>query len=156
MSNSETPCTAVCQASLTFIISWSLLKLMSIESVMPSNHLILCLPFLFLPSIFFFFFFWVRDFFYWAPKITADYDYSHQIKGHFLLGRKAMTNLNILKSRDINLPTKVHIFKAIAFLVVSHRPQRRLSTKEPTPPNCGVAKDSRMSHGPPGDQNSQL
>ena len=47
-----TPWTAACQASLSFTISWSLLKLMSIESVMPSNHLILCHPFLFLPSIF--------------------------------------------------------------------------------------------------------
>ena len=47
-----TPWTAACQASLSFINSWSLLKLMSIESVMPSNHLILCRPLLFLPSIF--------------------------------------------------------------------------------------------------------
>ena len=49
---SETPGTAVHQASLSFTISWNLLKLMSIESVMPSNHLILCHPFLLLPSIF--------------------------------------------------------------------------------------------------------
>ena len=48
----ETPWTAACQASLSFIISWSLLKLMSIESVMPSNHFILCRPILLLPSIF--------------------------------------------------------------------------------------------------------
>ena len=48
----ETPWTATCQASLSFTISWSLLKLMSIESVMPSNHLILCHPLLLLPSIF--------------------------------------------------------------------------------------------------------
>ena len=47
-----TPWTAACQASLSFTISWSLLKLMSIESVMPSNHLILCCPLLLLPSIF--------------------------------------------------------------------------------------------------------
>ena len=46
------PWTAACQASLSFTISWSLLKLMSIESVIPSNHLILCCPLLFLPSIF--------------------------------------------------------------------------------------------------------
>ena len=63
----------------------------------------------------------VSDFIYWAPKITADYDYSHQIKGQFPLGRKAVTNLNILKSSDINLLTKVHIFKAIDFPVVTHR-----------------------------------
>ena len=47
-----TPWTAACQASLSLTISWSPLKLMSIESVMPSNSLILCHPFLFLPSIF--------------------------------------------------------------------------------------------------------
>ena len=52
MSNPVTPWTAACQASLSFTISWSLLKLMSIESVIPSNHLILCHPLLLLPSIF--------------------------------------------------------------------------------------------------------
>ena len=52
MSNSATPLTAACQASLSFTISRSLLKLMSIESVMPSNHLVLCHPLLLLPSIF--------------------------------------------------------------------------------------------------------
>ena len=51
MSNSATPWTAACQASLFFTVSWNLLKLMSIESVMPSNHLILCHPLFFLPSI---------------------------------------------------------------------------------------------------------
>ena len=51
MSNSATPWTAACQASLSITNSWSLLKLMSIESVMPSNHLILCCPLLLLPSI---------------------------------------------------------------------------------------------------------
>ena len=52
VSNSEIPCTAVCQVSLSFTIFQSLLKLMAIESVMPSNHLILCCPLLLLPSIF--------------------------------------------------------------------------------------------------------
>ena len=52
VSNSATPWTAACQASLSFTISQSLLKLMSIESVMPSNHLVLCRPLLLLPSIF--------------------------------------------------------------------------------------------------------
>ena len=47
-----TPWTAACQASLSIANSWSLLKLMSMESVMPSNHLILCRPLLLLPSIF--------------------------------------------------------------------------------------------------------
>ena len=51
-------------------------------------------------------------------KITADGDYSHEIKRRFLLGRKAMTNLNsILKSSDITLPTKVHLVKAMVFPV---------------------------------------
>ena len=59
--------------------------------------------------------------FSWAPKITADGDCSHEIKGHFLLGRKAVTNLDsILKSRDITLPTKVHPAKALVFLVVTY------------------------------------
>ena len=56
-----------------------------------------------------------------APKTTADGDCSHEIKRHLLIGRKAMTNLDsILKSRDITLPTKVHLAKAIAFPVVMY------------------------------------
>ena len=58
----------------------------------------------------------VRDFIFLGFKITADSDCSHKIKRHLLLGRKAMTNLeSILKSRDITLPTKVSIVKAIVF-----------------------------------------
>ena len=58
----------------------------------------------------------VRDFILGGTKITADGDCSHEIKRHLLLGRKAMTNLDsILKSRDITLPTKVHIVKAKVF-----------------------------------------
>ena len=54
-----------------------------------------------------------------GSKITADGDFSHEIKGCLLLGRKAMTNLDsILKSRDITLPTKVRLVKAVVFLVV--------------------------------------
>ena len=54
-----------------------------------------------------------------VSKITADGDCSHEIKRHLLLGRKVMTNLDsILKSRDITLPTKVHIMKAMVFAVV--------------------------------------
>ena len=61
----------------------------------------------------------VTDFIFMASKITADGDCSHEIKRRLLLGRKAMTNLDsILKSRDITLPTKVHIVKAIVFPVV--------------------------------------
>ena len=56
------------------------------------------------------------DFLFLGSKITADGNYSHEIKRHLLLGRKAMTNLdNILKSRDITLPTKVSIVKAMVF-----------------------------------------
>ena len=61
----------------------------------------------------------VRDFILGGSKITADGDCSHEIKRHLLLGRKAMTNLdNILKSRDVILPTKAHLVKAIVFPVV--------------------------------------
>ena len=56
-----------------------------------------------------------------GSKITADGDCSHEIKRHLLLGRKVMTNLdNIYKSRDITLPTKVRLVKAMVFLVVMH------------------------------------
>ena len=58
----------------------------------------------------------VTDFIYLGPQITADGDCSHKVKRHLLLGRKAMTNLDsILKSRDITLPTKVHLVKAMFF-----------------------------------------
>ena len=61
----------------------------------------------------------VTDFIFLGSKITADGDCSHEIKRHLLLGRKAMTNLgSILKSRDITLPTKVHIVKAMVFPLV--------------------------------------
>ena len=61
----------------------------------------------------------VTDFLLGGFKIPADSDCSHEIKRYLLLGRKAMTNLDsILKSRDITLPTKVHIFKAMVFPVV--------------------------------------
>ena len=61
----------------------------------------------------------VRDFIFLGSKITADGDCSHEIKRCLLLGRKAMTNLDsILKSRDITLPTKVHLVKAMVFPVV--------------------------------------
>ena len=62
----------------------------------------------------------VTDFLFLASKITADGDYSHEIRRQLLLGRKAMTNLNsVLKSRDISLPTKVRIIKAMVFPVVT-------------------------------------
>ena len=61
----------------------------------------------------------VADFIFWGSKITADDDCSHEIKRRLLLGRKVMTNLDsILKSRDIALPTKVYLVKAVVFPVV--------------------------------------
>ena len=61
------------------------------------------------------------DLIFWGSKITADGDCSHEIKRHLLLGRKVMTNLDsILESRDITLPTKVHLVKAMVFPVVMY------------------------------------
>ena len=63
----------------------------------------------------------VSDFIFGGSKITADGDCSHEIKRHLLLGRKVMTNLDsILKSRDIALPTKVHLVRAMIFPVVMY------------------------------------
>ena len=63
----------------------------------------------------------VRNFIFLGSKITADGNYSHEIKRRLLLGRKAMTNLNSTsKSRDITLPTKFHLVKAMVFLVVMY------------------------------------
>ena len=63
----------------------------------------------------------VTDFIFWGSKITADGDCSHEIKRHLLPGRKAMTNLDsILKSRDITLPTKVHLVKAVVFPIIMY------------------------------------
>ena len=63
----------------------------------------------------------VTDFLFLGSKITADGDFSHEIKRRLFLGRKAMTNLDsILKSRDITLPTKVHLVKAMVFPVVMY------------------------------------
>ena len=63
----------------------------------------------------------VTDFIFWGFNITVDGDCNHEIKRRLLLGRKAMTNLNsILKSRDVTLPTKVHLVKAMVFPVVMY------------------------------------
>ena len=63
----------------------------------------------------------VTDFIFLSSKITEDGDCSHEIKRHLLLGRKSMTNLDsILKSRDITLPTNVHIVQAMVFLVLMY------------------------------------
>ena len=63
----------------------------------------------------------VRDFIFLGYKVTADSDYSHEIKRHLLLGRKAMTNLDsILKSKDITLPKEVRLVKAMVFPVIMY------------------------------------
>ena len=63
----------------------------------------------------------VREFKFWGSKITADGDCSHEIKRCLLVGRKTMTNLDsILKSRDITLPTKIHLVKAMVFPLVMY------------------------------------
>ena len=82
-----------------------------------------------------------------GSKITADGDCSHEIKRRLLLGSKVMTNLDsILKSRDITLPTKVRLVKAMVFLIVMYGCEswtvKRLSTEELMLLNCGVGKDS--------------
>ena len=88
----------------------------------------------------------VRDFIFWGSKITADHDCSHEIKRRLLLGRKTMTNLDsMLESRDITLPTKVCIVKAMVFLVVMYGCESwsiKLSTEELMLLNCGVGEDS--------------
>ena len=89
----------------------------------------------------------MADFILGDSKITADSDYTHEIKRHLLLGSKAMTNLDsILKSRDITLPTKVHLVKAMVFPLVMYgceswtikkAERRRLMLS-----NCSVGEDS--------------
>ena len=82
-----------------------------------------------------------------CSKITADGDCSHEIKRCLLFGREVMTSLDsTLKSRDITLPTKVHLFKAMVFPVVVYGCEswtiRKLSAKELMLLNCGVGEDS--------------
>ena len=89
----------------------------------------------------------VADFIIWASKITADGDCSHEIKRRLLLGRKVMTNLHsILKSRDITLPTKVHLAKAVVFPVVTYGCKnwtvKKAESQELMLLNCGVGEDS--------------
>ena len=72
----------------------------------------------------------MADFIFLGSKITADGDYSHEIKRHLLLGRKVMTNLDsILKRRDITLPTKVCLVKAMVFPVVMYRCEKEKKVK---------------------------
>ena len=63
----------------------------------------------------------IRDFTFWGSRITADGDCSHDIKRHLLLGRKAITNLDsMFKRRDVALPTKIHLVKAMVFPVIMY------------------------------------
>ena len=89
----------------------------------------------------------VKEFIFLGSKITAVGDCSHDVKRHLLLGKKAMTKLySILKSRDITLWTKVHLVKAVVFLVGMYGCEswtiKRLSTDKFMLLNCGVGEDS--------------
>ena len=102
----------------------------------------------------------VTDFSFLGSKITADGDCSHEIKRCLLLGRKAITNLDsILKSRDITLPTKICLVKAIFFLVINFGCEswtiKKLSTEQFLLLNCGAGEDSSESVGLQGDPISQ-
>ena len=89
----------------------------------------------------------VTDFIFWNSQITADGDCSHEIKRRLLLGRKAMTNQDsVLKSRDITLPTKVHLVKAMVFPVVMYGFEswtiKKAERRRIDALNCGVGEDS--------------
>ena len=89
----------------------------------------------------------VSDFIWGGSKITADGDCSHEIKRRLLLGRKVMTNLDsIFKSRDITLPTKVRLVKAMVFPVVMYGCEswtvKKVEPEELMVLNCGVGEDS--------------
>ena len=98
----------------------------------------------------------VADFIFLCSKITADGDCSREIKRCLLIGRKAMTNLdNVLKSRDITLPTKVHLVKAVVFPVVIYGCESWIIKKAEHQKlmllKCGVVEDSWESLGLQGD-----
>ena len=89
----------------------------------------------------------VRDFIFLGSKITADGDCSHEIKRRLLLGRKVMTKLDsILKSRDITLPKKVRLVKAMVFPVVMYGCKnwtiKKAEHRRTDAFNCGVGEDS--------------
>ena len=99
----------------------------------------------------------LSDFIFWGSKITADGDCSHEIKRRLLLGRKVMTNLDSkFKNRDITLPTKVSLVKAMVFPVVMYGSEswtmKKLSAKELVLLSCGVGEHSKESLGLQGDQ----
>ena len=98
----------------------------------------------------------MTDFLFLGSKTTGDNDFSHEIKRCLLLGKKVMTNLDsIFKSKDITLPTKVCLVKAMVFPVVMYGCEswtiRKLSAKELMLLNCSVGEDSRESLGLQGD-----
>ena len=87
------------------------------------------------------------DFILGGSKITADGDCSHEMKRHLLLGRKVMTNQDsIFKSRDITLPTKVRLVKAMVFPVVMYGCEswtvKKAEHRRMMLLNCGVGEDS--------------
>ena len=89
----------------------------------------------------------MSDFTFWGSKITADGDCRHEIKRRLLLGRKVMTNLgSMLKSRDITLPTKVRLVKAMVFPVVMYGCEswtvKKAEHQRTDVLNCGVGEDS--------------
>ena len=89
----------------------------------------------------------VANFIFLGSKITADGDCSHEIKRRLLLGSKVITNLDsILKSRDITLPTKIHLVKGMVFLVVMYGCEswtvKKAERRRIDPLNCGVREDS--------------
>ena len=89
----------------------------------------------------------MSDFIFWGCKITADGDCSHEIKRHLLLGRKVMTNLDSpFKSRNITLPTKVHLVKDMVFPVVMYGCEswtvKKAECQRIDVLNCGVGEDS--------------
>ena len=89
----------------------------------------------------------MADFIFLGSKITADSDCSHEIKRHLRLGRKVMTNIDsILKSRDITLPTKIHLVKAMIFSVVMYSCEsctiKKAECQRIDALNCGVGEDS--------------
>ena len=101
----------------------------------------------------------VRDCVFLGSKITEDGDCSHEIKRRLLFGRKAMTSLeSILKSRDVTLPTKIRLVKAMVFqwscMDVRVGLWRKLSAEELMLLNCGVGEDSWESLGLQGDPTS--
>ena len=85
--------------------------------------------------------------YFWGSKITADGNFSHEIKRHLLLGRKAMKNLDsVLKTRDITLPTKVHLVKDMVLQVVMYECEswtiKKTEHQRIKAWNCGVGEDS--------------